>query len=138
MEFLNNSTKIHPIFWLRTCRILYIFAIFGGISLAALPSAELPSFQLGDKTLHFLAFFLYGLGFSLFYQLKRPIWVKSIFISLSVGGLIEVMQYFIPWRSSEWLDLAADLIGGMISIPIAYAIARLTAYKNIKKGSVKV
>jgi VanZ family protein len=136
MEFLISSTEKHPIFWLKTCRILYIFAIFGGIALAAMPSSNLPTLQLSDKTLHFLAFFLYGLGFSLFYQLKRPIWVKSIFISMSVGGLIEVMQYFIPWRSSEWLDLLADIIGGAISIPVAYAIAKLTIYKNIKNGSI--
>jgi VanZ family protein len=137
MEFLNKSTEKYPIYWLRTCRIIFIFAIFGGISLAALPSSNISIFQLNDKVMHFLAFFLYGLGFSLFYQLKRPIWLKSIFVSLSVGGVIEVMQYFIPWRSSEWLDLFADLIGGVLSIPVAYSIAKLPVYQNIRNGSIR-
>lgn len=41
---------------------------------------------------------------------------------LVFGGLIEVLQYFVPGRSSEWGDLLADAIGIASGAVIAAAL----------------
>ncbi|HEX9880572.1 MAG TPA: VanZ family protein, partial [Candidatus Binatia bacterium] len=32
--------------------------------------------------------------------------------------LIEVLQHFIPWRSFEWLDFAADALGAALGLVV--------------------
>jgi VanZ family protein len=50
------------------------------------------------------------------------------------GGIIEILQlYIFTWRSGEWNDLFADIIGiGMGIFSIGFTI-NATQYVNIKK-----
>ncbi len=64
-----------------------------------------------DKISHFAAFF----GLAALLQLASGIKRRWQLLLLSYyAGLIEVIQYYLPYRSAEWLDLAADLSGACL------------------------
>jgi len=44
---------------------------------------------------------------------------------LALGGLIEIVQYFVPGRSCDWLDLAADAVGMACGVAFALIALRL-------------
>jgi VanZ family protein len=44
---------------------------------------------------------------------------------LALGVLIEIVQYYVPGRSSEWLDLGADAVGMAIGATLALVALRL-------------
>jgi VanZ family protein len=76
---------------------------------------ELP-LSPGDKLQHFTAFAcLTGCCLLGFHAGWRGIgWTTSGM--LAFGGFIEIVQSFIPGRSSEWLDLGADSVGIVIGL----------------------
>ena len=82
-----------------------------------------------DKGVHFVEFailgFLLSLGF--FLNLKtsprtRFVWV--LVIGILLGGIIEIYQYFLPARSFEILDLAADSLGILIGLLVFFFLSR--------------
>jgi VanZ family protein len=77
----------------------------------ATTSIEYPVAEdLNDKVSHILAF--YVLAFLLDFSVpERPFNLKLAVALLGFGLLIELIQYFIPYRSCSLLDLAADAIG---------------------------
>ena len=68
-----------------------------------------------DKVGHLLAFT--ALGFTGY--LGFPTRTALPFALLAYGGLIEVLQLFVPGRSAEWGDLLADGIGIGVGIGLA-------------------
>jgi VanZ family protein len=53
---------------------------------------------------------------------------------LALGGLIEIVQYFVPGRSSDWVDLGADVIGmamGLALALLALGLARLAGPRPV-------
>ncbi len=98
------------IFWLYSI-VLFILSV--------VPLS--PTIGGSDKIKHFLAFFIFVILLRLSWKIK--FW-QSIAIALFFGGLIEVVQAFIPYRSCDILDFTADAIGaflGSISL-IAFKI----------------
>ncbi|MCK9279705.1 MAG: VanZ family protein [Melioribacteraceae bacterium] len=92
----------------------------------SLPSESLPAFKVGDKVIHFIAYF--GLGFlfgayRLIYFNKNK---KNVFIVILIVAIYaladEIHQIFIPGRYCELFDIFADIIGGLIGLGIAYLI----------------
>lgn len=55
----------------------------------------------------------------------RGLWVVWLAV-LAFGGLIEVVQAFVPGRSSEWSDLLADSLGivagAVVTLPLLRAV----------------
>ena len=47
---------------------------------------------------------------------------------LAFGGLIEILQWFVPGRSSEWNDLLADLVGLCLGALLALIATRLAGW----------
>lgn len=77
-----------------------------------------------DKVGHFGLFFVWSLFY--FPELvvpeillinEKPVrfWIVAT-NSLVLGILIEVAQSFMPYRSSEWLDLLADVLGSVTAL----------------------
>ncbi len=72
-----------------------------------------------DKIVHTIEYGLFGFlsarafsgttGFS-----KGRIWWLAVGLALFYGLSDEFHQAFVPTRNSEWADVAADFIGGMI------------------------
>lgn len=90
-------------------------AVFGGclvlfLILAVLPVPPEIVPSLSDKAEHLLAFLLLGLlahlGWPTLSYLR--FWLPLLAL---YGGLIELIQSFLPYRSADPWDLFADLVG---------------------------
>jgi VanZ family protein len=64
-----------------------------------------------DKLNHALAFAALAFTAHLGYPSSRRTRLLWLIALLAFGGLIELLQWFVPGRSSEWGDLLADSIG---------------------------
>ena len=72
----------------------------------------------GDKLGHALAFAGLVLWYAQIYPQPRDRW-RCALGALLLGALIELLQAFVPWRSSEWLDLVADGGGALLGVLLA-------------------
>lgn len=111
-------------YWLPV--IVYCLIIFVQSSFPA--SKHLPAFDFSDKLLHAAVYAV--LGMLLYRALDamhgRPSTVNiillSIFLTALYGASDEFHQYFVPFRSAEFLDFAADVVGGIFGVMIAMAV----------------
>lgn len=87
------------------------------------PQPELP-FDLSDKGWHFLGFLAMSAGIVGFCHERRGLLGWAAF-ALFMGALIEVLQAFVPGRSSELADLLADAAGVAAGTTIALLWLRL-------------
>ena len=93
-------------------------------SLHVKPEVNVPYF---DKMVHtglfsLHAYFMAGYLFDR-YPIRNDkfrLLISAIFFSFLFGFLIEIIQYFIPERSFEILDLLADFFGIIVGILIFY------------------
>ncbi|NWF67309.1 MAG: VanZ family protein [Campylobacterales bacterium] len=91
--------------------------------MAFTPSPYPPALdRLNDKFNHLVAFFT--LSFFYFNAFSKKI-SYLIFIMLMFGIFIEIIQFFIPNRSSSILDIIADMIGVVMFVGFV-------KYKNLK------
>lgn len=127
--FRNPSLNNFFFYWLPV--LVYCLAIFVQSSFPA--TEHIPEFDFADKLLHAGAYALLAM---LLYRAfdamsKRPstasLVLLSIFLTALYGASDEVHQYFVPARSAEFLDFAADALGGIIGVTIATAF-----FKNRK------
>ena len=95
--------------------ISFLFISFSAFS----PSDTDESIANLDKLMHFSAFFILSLLLDL--SLKSDLMVNKIFLSFLVtyAGLIEIIQYFLPYRSAEILDFIFDLLGILVYLYFA-------------------
>jgi VanZ family protein len=86
-----------------------------------------------DKVAHLLAFT--SLAFSGYrgFPACRGICSAVVTGLLAYGGLIEVLQVFVPGRSSEWGDLLADGIGIVFGIGLAAFVLRFGTHAGIRQ-----
>ena len=97
----------------------------------SLPSSNLPKISIGDKYLHFIAFFGLGvlLGLALYAQEKYPV-VKKYYGAFGLlaaslyAAVDEVHQLFIPGRQCDILDIAFDIAGAIAGILIIKLIIK--------------
>ncbi len=99
----------------------YVFGVLLLIG-ASLPSGSLRKIQnihrffdivFSEYSLHFFGFGIFaGLLAWGYYQKKSTgIFMKAGIFSFSFGLLIEIIHYFLPYRSAELTDLALDTAG---------------------------
>jgi hypothetical protein len=79
------------------------------------------SFFISDKWLHGITFAALALWFS--GQYARHSYWRLILGLVAFGLLIEVTQRMVSYRSAEWVDLLADILG--IGFGMAIALAGL-------------
>ena len=101
-------------YWL----ILSIFIIFAISSLMLLPSHWFFSSddhidsQIIDKIFHVFVYFCLVLWFSGQYKITF-----TFFLVITLyGALIEFIQYFLPYRSAELMDIFSNQIGVIVGI----------------------
>ena len=128
MHLTNSSPfKRFAYYWLPV--LLYCLLIFIQSSFPA--SEHVPEFDFSDKLLHAGAYAV--LGFLLYRAFSAMengattvrLIAMSIFLTALYGASDEIHQYFVPSRSAELLDFAADAIGGILGVMTAMII-----YKN--------
>jgi VanZ family protein len=94
----------------------------------SLPMPPPPSAQLSDKTLHFIAFgILAWLGWRALRELRRdaPSWLPlfgGFTASVLCGGLLELWQGLLSYRSCELLDWVADTLGALLAIVLTAVV----------------
>lgn len=104
--------------------LLYSAVLFwaGLIPLKSLPG---PDFEFSDKVWHAAAFGgLAGLATRAFKHWGRGARLAardSALLVVGLGGLLEVLQSFTPYRSADWADFAADSLG----VVLAYGVVRM-------------
>jgi len=102
---------------------LYLAVLFwaGLIPLKSLPG---PDFMFADKVWHLMAFGgLAGLLSRVLGYFGRPVLAAArdaALVATALGGLLELLQSFTPYRSADWADFLADSIG----TALAYAVLR--------------
>lgn len=104
--------------------VLLIFA-------TSLPSSSLPETSIGDKYLHFLAFWELGVLLSLtIYVQEKYAGLKKFYglfglLAASLYAVIdEVHQLFIPGRYCDILDVAADIAGAVVGVVLIKIIIK--------------
>ena len=113
--------------WLLALSLAGMALIF---TLSAQPSMQVPTLVLyQDKVLHFLLFGVLGFFLALLVMSdgSRPTLWHMLVVSLLVmgyGGLDEFHQSFVPGRTPDILDLAADTTGGLLSALLVMSLLR--------------
>lgn len=85
------------------------------------PPIELP---LSDKISHLGAFMVLGFLLALPIRKSSTLYLWALVLPISYGVLIELVQSQLPNRTSELLDILADVIGASIAYLIAYMIIK--------------
>jgi VanZ family protein len=100
------------------------------VSYLALTPVPPPSIDFGwDKLNHVLAFSALGFSSYLSWPASRRGRLALLFALLAYGGLIEVLQQFVPGRACEWADLLADSIGIACGAVVAAYVLRAVSSK---------
>lgn len=113
----------------RTLLALLIVAV-GYLALVPAPPASLDSGW--DKLNHMLAFTALAFSGCLSYPSSGRRRALILFGLLIFGGLIEVLQLFVPGRSAEWGDLLADVIGIACGALIAACVLRSAVMRSAR------
>ena len=95
----------------RVWRLLTVLLIVA-VSYLALTPTPPPSVDFGwDKLNHALAFTALACSAYLGHPASRRARLLWLCVLLAFGGLIEVLQSFVPDRSAQWGDLLSDAVG---------------------------
>lgn len=92
-------------------RPLWIAAIVtvAAVTLLPMPNmSELP--QQSDKVAHFACYAILGC-LAVLAQKSRRWQVLAVLAMVVMGVAIECIQYFLPWRSFEAMDMLANTVG---------------------------
>jgi VanZ family protein len=93
---------------------------------SVLPVSSPVTYSSSDKVVHFI---LYGLTAILFFRrymsrkARKGAMLSAILLSSSYGALIEILQYFLPYREFSAGDIAANISGAFVFC-IVYAQRR--------------
>lgn len=115
MEKLSGLRRKGYIF-MQTKRLTFVSRILltaalVSISVVATTNSEVPLIEdINDKINHFAAFFILSLLVDFSWP-ETKFNVSKILLLLGYGLAIEILQYFLPYRSFSLLDLSADAAG---------------------------
>ena len=104
---------------------LFFIVTFLFISYSAfVPSDATSSIPHIDKAIHLIAFLV--LSFLLDLSIKNPLNTSKnvIFFLVAYAGSIEIVQYYLTYRSAEILDFLSDLLGILVYLYFAPKIIR--------------
>ena len=92
--------------------------------------------DVNDKLNHVLAFYVLGL-LADFSWPGTAFYARKAFLLLGYGVVIEIIQYFLPYRSCSLFDLGADAIGLLLyalSVPLLKYIYPLNERFRASEG----
>jgi VanZ family protein len=78
-----------------------------------------------DKVNHILAFIVFTFLISQSFKISN---FKIIISGLIFGIYIELIQYFIPYRSSDIRDIMADILGVLLALILLNLIVNIRKY----------
>ena len=93
--------------------------------------AELPDMggDQFDKAFPFILFLVVGCCFintatDGFKEIEFSRFLAGFVAALAYGVVVEVLQFFIPWRSAELMDLVADGLGVFLALVLCLHIRK--------------
>ncbi len=104
-------------------RILFYTAVTVGFIAAFSPADSSLQPHMHDKLAHTASFFL--LACFLHHAHPSLSILIDMLILMVIGIFIEIVQSMLPYRSFEWLDWGADILGATIYFLIWYGITAL-------------
>lgn len=107
--------------------IIWAVLILIGSSIPDLSAPGL-GFTMADKIVHFAEYFILGLlaarAVSTFYEEPLKIlWISSALTS-GYGILDELHQLLVPGRTTEGLDMVADILGSILAVALYVGLLR--------------
>ena len=104
---------------IRIYRFVFLFLLLFITYAAVTPTEGGASLPYTDKLLHFSAFLI--LTFFMDLSTKKPLLFNKIALIFLIlyAFLIELVQYFLPYRSAEVLDFISDLSGKLVYLLFA-------------------
>lgn len=126
----DNSAPMHPLqSVVRRCldqqpwwRLLFFVTAAFAMYLATMKGPYPVPSAPNDKVNHFIAF----LAMTGMLRLGFPGWRPRLcgLLMLAYGGLIEVVQSFLPWADSSIFDVIADGVGILAALGLLVVIAK--------------
>ncbi|WP_018233346.1 VanZ family protein [Thioalkalivibrio thiocyanodenitrificans] len=113
-----------PVTRKRWARIRIIaFWWFAALIIAGsvMPAAQVPETGLPDKLSHVAAYGILALLGLYAYPRHAPLVLAGAF---GLGAALEVVQHFIPTRTFEWLDIAANGAGVLLGFLVVTVVNR--------------
>ena len=113
----NNNFNRKKNKFLKTLFFLWFFIVF---VLSIMPVNNKVSFNIIglDKIVHFLLYFVCSFicffSYGIEKQEKRHLFV--LILCIGYGILLEIIQYFIPYRSFSFLDIIANSLGDFFGL----------------------
>ena len=101
------------------------FSIAGAILILSVTPSMGPDINSGIFG-HSLAYFVLSLTLCLSFKINRTKYhlVHGFFVSGSYGAMIEVVQYFIPYRCFDFFDMFINFLFSMIAVFPAYYLIK--------------
>jgi len=104
-----------------------LFALTAVVLYLALTPAPPKQIDLGwDKLNHATAFAALTISGCFGFPSSRRTVLLLLLAVLALGGLIEILQAYVPGRSSDWFDLLADSVGMLCGVVVALPLLWLT------------
>ena len=95
-------------------RITLVIIIIGICYLSITPTESL---TIGnDKISHFIAYSTLMFNVGLLTYLNKSLIIRGIVLSILFGGVIEIIQHFVPGRVMSILDIAANTAGVLLGV----------------------
>ncbi len=114
----------------KVVKLLFLIYTLTMVILSFLPSN--PTVANSDKLTHYFAFLVWAVFYR--FSFKAGYW-NIFFSSILLGVFIEIVQYFLPYRSGEYGDFVADLFGALCGMFLYF----FTEYGiKIKKTGSKI
>ncbi len=117
----------------RAWRALLVLLVVAVGYLALTPTPLEGSESEVDKVGHLMAFTALAFSGYLGFPASRGTRTALLFALLAYGGLIEVLQLYVPGRSSEWGDLLADGIGIALGAGLAAFFLRIGSAAEVQR-----
>ena len=115
-SYLIIGKRIRNPFDLATIILVFLAT---GISLTVI---EIP-----EERVHFIEYSLLGAFIFTAWSLDlkgNPLYLASLGLTFLLGGIDELIQYFLPNRVGEFRDCVLNMVGGMIGIVMAWVLRR--------------
>ena len=104
---------------IRIYRFVFLFLLLFISYASVTPTEGGASVPYIDKLIHFSAFLILTLFMDL--SIKKPLLLNKIALIFLIlyAFLIELVQYFLPYRSAEVFDFVSDLLGILVYLYFA-------------------
>jgi VanZ family protein len=118
---INESLKL--LVTIVSIVVIMFIVIFSTL----IPFRKIEGIPFFDKLCHFTAYAIFSFILAVFFRFYTTISNKKLFFSTLIiislfGGIIEIVQYFLPTRSADFVDFIVNILGGIVGLVLFFVI----------------